>query len=273
VAEVTHYPFPFFVRGDDISFSLANDFDTVTLPGVVSFQEDFSVKESPLTLYLDLRNHLHHHMVQEGLQRGAIGTARMVARFFARSLIRMHYDSAEAQLMAWEDVMKGPGFFAENADMAQVRPRVTALARTEVWQDADPRQATDLPDIPPEEGVNLTLAKLLKWTFNGHLVPFWALLAGRRTVPMPQRGLIWPLWGLREARFVDPARQKTYVVRHSKARFAQLMIRAAGLLLRWIRVYPTLSKAYRDAYPDMAARAFWEERFLDDAAGEAPAAE
>jgi len=29
----------------------------------VSFQEDFSEKESPQTLYLDLRNHLIHHLV------------------------------------------------------------------------------------------------------------------------------------------------------------------------------------------------------------------
>ncbi|MBM1222475.1 glycosyl transferase [Ponticoccus sp. SC2-23] len=273
VAEVRHYPFPFFVRGDDISFSLANDFDTVTLSGVVSFQEDFSVKESPLTLYLDLRNHLHHHMVQDGLRRGALGTARMVVRFLARSVIRMHYDSAEAQLMAWDDVMKGPDFFAENVDMAQVRPLVTALARTEAWQDADPREPTDLPDISADDVPSLRQAKLLKWTLNGHLVPFWKVLARHRTVPMPQRGLIWPLWGLSQARFVDPARQKTYVVRHSKARFAQIMIRAAGLLFRWIRVYPTLAKSYRDAYPEMAARAFWEERFLDGTAREAPAAE
>jgi GT2 family glycosyltransferase len=46
VAAAAHWPFPFFVRGDDISFSLANRFDTVTLNGVVSFQEDFSAKES-----------------------------------------------------------------------------------------------------------------------------------------------------------------------------------------------------------------------------------
>lgn len=273
IAAVKHYPFPFFVRGDDISFSLANDFDTATLSGVVSFQEDFSAKESPLTLYLDLRNHLHHHMVQDGLRRGALGTARMVARFLARSVIRMHYDSAEAQLMAWEDVMKGPGFFADNADMAQVRPRVTALARTEAWVDAPAHMATDLPDLPPEAGMSLPVAKALKFTLNGHLVPFWSHLAGEVTVPMPQRGLIWPLWGRARARFVDPARQKTYEVRHSKARFAGIVLRAGTLLLRWIRVYPALSKAYRDAYPDMASRGFWERRFPGDAARGASAAE
>ena len=75
VAAATHWPFPFFVRGDDISFSLANRFDTVTLAGVVSFQEDFSAKESPLTLYLDLRNHLHHHLVQDAKEIGPWRTA------------------------------------------------------------------------------------------------------------------------------------------------------------------------------------------------------
>lgn len=276
IAAVTYYPFPFFVRGDDISFSLANDFETSTLSGVVSFQEDFSAKESPLTLYLDLRNHLHHHMVQDGLRRSALGTARMVARFIARSVVRMHYDSAEAQLMAWEDVMKGPAFFAENADMAEVRPRVTALVRTEAWEDAPADMATDLP-VPTGKALGkaskVKAVTVKKWTLNGHLVPFWSRLGGKVTVPMPQRGLIWPLWGKAQARFVDPARHKTYEVRHSKARFARIMIRAAVLLLRWIRVYPALSEAYREAYPRMAARAFWEERLLDDRPVEAAAAE
>ncbi len=38
---VEHFPYPFFVRGDDINFSLANDFLIHTLNGVTSFQDDF----------------------------------------------------------------------------------------------------------------------------------------------------------------------------------------------------------------------------------------
>jgi len=269
IAAVKHFPFPFFVRGDDISFSLANDFDTSTLAGVVSFQEDFSTKESPLTLYLDLRNHLHHHMVQDGLERSALGTARIVVRFLARSIIRMHYDSAEAQLMAWDDVMKGPEFFAQNADMMEKRPQVTALIRSEAWGEPEPGEATDLPDIPEQQAMGLRAARMLKWTLNGHLIPFWSLLAGRRrTVPMAQRGLIWPLWGQAEVRFTDPVRGKAYTVQHSKRRFAGLMWRASKQLIRWIRVYPELSRAYRAAYPDMANRGFWQTRFLNADAAE-----
>ncbi len=135
VAAVAHWPFPFFVRGDDISFSLANRFDTVTLNGVVSFQEDFSAKESPLTLYLDLRNHLHQHLVHADKEIGPWRTATIALHFLLRSIIRMHYDSAEAQLRAWDDVMKGPDFFAENADMARIRPQIAALAKDEAWRE------------------------------------------------------------------------------------------------------------------------------------------
>ena len=75
IDQVKHHPFPFFVRGDDISFSLMNDFNIHTLNGVVSFQDDFSEKESAQTLYLDLRNHIIQHLVTPELERSALGTA------------------------------------------------------------------------------------------------------------------------------------------------------------------------------------------------------
>ena len=109
------------MRGDDISFSLANRFDTATLNGVMSFQEDFAAKESPQTLYLDLRNHLHHHLTQAGMQISARRSANIALRFLARSLIRMHYDSAAAQLLAWEDVMEAGAFHPQRRHGGQAR--------------------------------------------------------------------------------------------------------------------------------------------------------
>ena len=73
IDQVRHWPFPFFVRGDDINFSIANGFHFVTLPGVVCFQDqDFADKESALTLYLDVRNHLIQHLVLKPLEMGLI---------------------------------------------------------------------------------------------------------------------------------------------------------------------------------------------------------
>ena len=259
LAAVRHYPFPFFVRGDDISFGLAHRFDTVTLPGVVSFQEDFSSKESPHTLYLDLRNHLHQHLVHEGMEIGALGTARIALWFLARSLVRMHYDSAAAQLMSWEDLMRGPGFFAENADMTAKRPQVAALIRTEAWAPLD-----DGSPLPPSRSTppGWLLTQAMKYTFNGHLVPFWGVIGQRRRIAIADRGLIWTLWGLSEAQFVDATAGRGYTVRHDKRRFFALGLRAAGLTWRWIRLYPALKRAHRDSYGQLASRAFWQERFL-----------
>lgn len=261
--QVTHYPFPFFVRGDDISFSLAHRFDTVTLPGVVSFQEDFSAKESPQTLYLDLRNHLHQHLVHEGMEIGGMGTGRIALWFIARSLVRMHYDSAEAQLTSWQDVMKGPAFFAENVDMSAKRPQIGALIRTEAWQPITGK----VPKPETYEEPRPLMTKLLKATLNGHLVPGWRVLGRDRAIPISDRGLIWPIWGLRSATFVDAEAGRSYTVQHSKARFYTLGLRALWLMLRWNRAYSALQQAHQHSYDDMASRPFWQARFLPEGGG------
>lgn len=267
VAEVSRWPFPFFVRGDDISFSLANKFDTVTLNGVVSFQEDFSSKESPLTLYLDLRNHLHQHLVHERLEIGAWGTTKIALHFIARSIIRMHYDSAEAQLQAWDDVMKGPEFFAENADMAKRRPEIAALARTEKWRDASQTGEVKEPKEPSR-----AWGQALKLTLNGHLIPFWKLIARSTAIPASHRGLIWPVWGKSRARFFSVDGLKSYEVTHSKTRFLKLTAGVVQRAIRWRAAYPALRAAHRKGYAEMAARPFWEVKFAPSGSASAPAA-
>jgi len=260
VDQVRQYPFPFFVRGDDSSFSLAHKFDTATLNGVVSFQEDFAAKESPLVHYLDLRYHLHHHLVHEGIEIGANGTARIVLRFLMRAIVRMHYDSGEAHLMAWEDVMKGPAFFAENADMAAKRPVVTALNRTEIWQPVTPGDMA-LPAMDPVPP-GAAFSGPMKFLLNGHLVPLWRLWGSAVRIPLSHRGLLWPVWGRKTACFTNADESRAYTVHHDKARAFGLMWRAFRMYLRWRRDYPALSRAHRESYPQLASRAFWEERFL-----------
>jgi hypothetical protein len=262
LAAVERYPFPFFVRGDDISFSLTHRFDTVTLNGVVSFQEDFSAKESPLTLYLDLRNHLHQHLVHEGMDLGANGGAKIVARFLGRSIVRMHYDSGQAQLAAWEDVMRGPDFFADNADMARRRPEIAALARDEAWKPSHPdlMAAPPLPVTGPEP--KLSYGRGMKWLLNGHLVPLWRRWGRDQRIPLTHRGLIWPLWGLRSATFTNADESKAYRVTHSKRRAFGLLWQAFRLYLRWRREYPALRDAHRAGYARLTTRDFWETKFL-----------
>jgi galactofuranosylgalactofuranosylrhamnosyl-N-acetylglucosaminyl-diphospho-decaprenol beta-1,5/1,6-galactofuranosyltransferase len=260
VAGLRHHPFPFFVRGDDISFSLANDFDIRTLNGVVSFQDDFTEKESAQTLYLDLRNHLIHHLVFDSLARSPLGTARVAIRFILRSLLRLHYASAEAQLLAWQDVMQGPQFFDDNLDMSARRAHIRDLAAEEGWQPV-----ADLPYSAPQQRIFTRISRKLRtWlgllTLNGHVIPFWSHLGSRIHQDISQRGLVYYALGAARITFVNTGRDKAYTLHHSKRRFYRIAWEMTRTTLRFIRGFEAQKTAWRQGYDRMTTPAYWQQR-------------
>ncbi|MEY8830986.1 glycosyltransferase family 2 protein [Sedimentitalea sp. XS_ASV28] len=258
IDRVRHHPFPFFVRGDDISFSLMNDFNITTLNGVVSFQDDFSEKESPQTLYLDLRNHLIHHMVSDKLARSPLGTAKIAIRFIMRSLLRFHYESARAQLLSWQDVMEGPGFFDENIDMAARRATIKEMTGTETWRDLTPedrmeRRKRTLRSRSRRQRLGL-------WTLNGHLVPFSARRWDRIVLEIGQRGIVFPAFGAARITYLNTAADKGYTVSQSKRQFFAIAWQMTRTLRRFTRDYEALKQQYRDGYDAMTTRGYWQDK-------------
>jgi len=258
IDQVKHHPFPFFVRGDDISFSLMNDFSISTLNGVVSFQEDFSEKESPQTLYLDLRNHLIHHLVVDHLQRSAFGTAKISLRFIARSLLRFHYESAEAQLLSWQDMMQGPNFFDRNIDMADRRARIKTLIQNEAWQDVSTLDMVECKNLP----------RLPRWlrhylgifTLNGHLIPFSTLLSDRIVLGIGKRGKAHLAFGASQIVYLNTAQTKGYTVTQSKRRFFSICWRVIKTLVQFLRHHNQLKADYRQGYSKMAQKTYWQQK-------------
>ncbi len=258
LAGLRRHPFPFFVRGDDISFSLANDFNIFTLNGVVSFQDDFIEKESAQTLYLDLRNHLLHHLIFAQLERSALGTARIACRFMMRSMLRCKYESAAAQLMAWRDVMQGPVFFDRNIDMQARQASIRALIKQEHWQ-----QNTDT--APQERRCFSRLPRRLRhllglFSLNGHLLPFWSRVGDQIVLEIDDRGLVFPAFGAARLTYRNGTGTQAYTVRHSKARFFALAWQMLLALTHWLRHHEELKRAYRRGYGDMTTRPYWEAK-------------
>jgi len=257
IAAVSARPFPFFVRGDDVSFSLANRFRTVTLNGVVSFQDDFTEKETVTTHYLDLRSHIVHHLAVDRLGQGALATALIPLRFLARSLARFHYETAAAELLAWRDVMQGPEFFAANADMSVRRLTLGAIAKAEVW---GPRANAQLEPRPPRLS-GRTANALLRLTLNGHLVPLSRLWAGKAVLPGGARADLRAVLGCRQISYQRPGEDKAYTVRRSDRRFLSLLWQIGVTLLAFLHGHAALRKRYLAAYPAMTSAAFWQQSF------------
>lgn len=255
IAHVTSDPFPYFVRGDDIAFSLSNDFDIQRLPGVFSIQEDFSIKESPATLYLDMRSHLHHHLVHERLEIGRLGTLHMVARFVGRQLRRMHYESAWCLLRAWSDIMEGPEFFERNLEFAPQLEAMRNALRSEAWRSFE----GEIPSKQPEvKGLRRQLARL---SLHGYLVPFFGFWGAHRCIPISQRQHNAVINGAARVTIVNEKNGQSYTVQHNKWQAAKILASAAWLTARWFWLYPRMRAAHREGYYRMTRPEFWQEVF------------
>jgi len=253
VDEVKHMPFPFFVRGDDVSFSLVHDFNIVTLPGVVSFQESFTEKDSPLTWYLDLRSHLAHHLSLPSMDIGKRGTTRIALWFWARTLILHHYETMAAVNLALEDVMRGPEFFAENADMATRRGQIGTMRKVEAW--------AAMPE-PPAERKRLNPHRrwtrgLMKITLNGYLLPFFAHFGNQITLPSDARWNPREAWGAAQITYRSEATGKAYTVRHSKWAAFNESLKTFRLVRQFWKDYDTLKDRWQKAYPELTGTGFW----------------
>ena len=256
------YPFPFFVRGDDVSFSLVNDFKICVLGGVASFQDGFVEKESPMTWYLDLRSHLAHHLQLASMDVGAFRTAKIGVWFVLRNFIRFHYETIEACHLAIEDVMQGPQFFDQNKDMAERRARIKALTNAEVFTPlAQDEKHLSVRARPIAQKWRLALARI---TLNGHLVPFYDHLGPKVAVLAKDKGIVGMAWGAREITYIDPVNDKSYTAKIEQLRGLKLLWKTVTLSLALIRKYPELVAEYRKTYPEIAAKSYWEDVYAKD---------
>ena len=257
VKQVSRYPFPFFVRGDDINFSLANEFNITTLNGVVSFAEDFSDKESPMTLYLDLRNHFVQHLTLEKMAIGPLAIAKIGIGFFLRNVVKFQYETCEALLMAWNDVLKGPEFFAENADAAAQRAAVKAIYQQESWKPVGSMELVERRRF--WAGDFGWKRNLFRFTINGHLLPFYNLIGNRVVLQPRDRNNFRPVWGASRITYLNSTREKAYTVRQSKIRFLKLSFRLLWLTARLYFGYGGLLAKYRKGYAEITVPGFWQK--------------
>ncbi|WP_460272896.1 hypothetical protein [Celeribacter sp. ULVN23_4] len=261
LAHLRHWPFPFFVRGDDSSFALANRFEIWRLSGVASRQEGFDVKSSPLTRYLDFRYHLVHGLVFDDLTLSRWRGLAVALRLILRNILTLHYDSAEAELMAWRDVLSGPTRFTSDPGAVQARQDIARLVGTECWT------VSKLSHTPPPELLeNPWHRRIVKLTLNGHLVPFWGKIAQKRRIPRDMRGDMRAYVFARHVTVEDHASGRVMVLRHDKGRAFRILLKSAALSTRWLLRHTGLQRDYKQGYATCTTRGYWEQQFRKGAA-------
>ncbi len=260
IASVQHYPFPFFVRGDDVNFCLTNEFSIQTLNGVVSFQDDFDEKEGAQTVYLDFRSHLIHHLTSHKISRSPLHAIRIPLWFVLRNIVKMHYETADAVLQGWRDVLEGPEYFRENMTHERRRESLKSLLNQELW-----RECADHEPLP-HAAVALPLwqAHLMKFTLNGHLIPGFTLFARETTLPSEKKNHLSLIWGAKTVRIIKSDDTKYYTVSLKKFRGIKQVAKATLLSVHTFFIWGRLRAAYTQGHRELTSQEFWSSVSLPE---------
>lgn len=136
IQSVKEYPFPFFVRGDDLLFSLNNQFDIITLNGIGVWGEDFSVKENPLIRYLMFRGTYACNF----LSNSNLSKSQLIKQFsdWYWSCVNSYaYSSAKALFMSLQDLLAGTKTFTDDMGANDARAKISQLPQDEKMQPID----------------------------------------------------------------------------------------------------------------------------------------
>lgn len=274
IEDVEHNAFPYFVRGDDISFSYANRFNITTLNGIACWQPDFSNKSTPQSVYLDMRNHLMH--VLHGFVRGNkyLNMLKSSLLIYIYYTISYFYDSAAAVNMAIDDVLKGPEFWRDNADMVEKRKQIKAMVKNEipvpvpentfsqgVMADIEKQTTVDIVD----RGLQITPATLMRYfTFNGHLLPLCVFHKGFTWLKKSSGSRMSSSFRYKKVVMLIDGNNQALILHINKKRFFKESFRFIYLLGRLFWNTKKLSRQYQKSYSDLTSDAFWMRQYAKD---------
>lgn len=249
---IRHWPFPFFVRGDDVDFSLANELPIATLNGIATWAENFGYKLTPPTEYLAWRSWAAlalMHSDRKVAQR-AIKTALRAAVTLG---LRYDYGGMLASIAGIEDCLDGPEFFASKPAPLDRLAMVRLYDRSKEPSERDVRDSVAVPHYR----VGVLRRIISAFTFGGHFLPRRLQRASARHTRIG-----WEAGTTGMLR--SPAAiygQGTNLTLHKVDRTAMLagLNAAVKAYLRQIWLLDSVQEMYREKGPAYRTRQFWEQ--------------
>ncbi|ARO15313.1 galactofuranosylgalactofuranosylrhamnosyl-N-acetylglucosaminyl-diphospho-decaprenol beta-1,5/1,6-galactofuranosyltransferase [Ketogulonicigenium robustum] len=257
IDQVKRFAFPFFVRGDDVLFSMTNDFKIETMNGIGGWAEDFDIKEGPFTRYLGWRATTLSYILTSN--RSAKRLLRMYRRNIMGNLFSYNYASARACSMALQDVMKGPQFWVDNLDMSDVRARMAVECPGEKLGDIV--FPDDIALGPKNEKKFHKLIR--KLTLNGFALPERMI---RDQTVIDRKGFVGDLQKIfkyRRVIYVAPNSGAGYMASYDKKRFWEEYRLAKETAREFAKQFDDLRQTYKAAFPEMTSEKFWRDVYSD----------
>lgn len=245
--------FPFFVRGDDVTFSLRNNFSPFIVNGICSWQESFDAKISPSVEYLAFRSFVMISLLYLETKPSSTALFRKVFSHIIKEAAGYRYQIADALCQSLKDVMTGPDFWENHLEMG---PYIKAL--TSKAGKMDSYSVTNAPIIPNEPLVSKKRKLFALFTIFGNLVPSVLCRSGKT------------VWGLGARPFVavgrkgiyqySPENKQVFVFRRNSLRFFKIFFKSLILTSKLVLKRESITTSYKNSLKRFESPEFWEEK-------------
>jgi galactofuranosylgalactofuranosylrhamnosyl-N-acetylglucosaminyl-diphospho-decaprenol beta-1,5/1,6-galactofuranosyltransferase len=260
--ELSHFPFPFFVRGDDIMFSLLNEFKIVTANGVACWGDDFAVKSSPTSCYLDVRSIILNNVVSRS--NSVFITLLMISKHFLLHALSFNYASASAIRLGLKHTAEKSDFWGQNVDTVEIRSKIGTFMPSEKMAPLDlSNYSFDVAKLEyhrTAKGRKLKLgfavyAKLM--LLNGALLPDFLMKKKPLLAPKGKYGSLKYAFRHREIIFYDQKSKTGYLVELDRKRLIRELSSYFWLCFKIIARSANYRNELRRAVQTYTKESYW----------------
>ncbi|MDX1958790.1 MAG: glycosyltransferase [Leptospiraceae bacterium] len=246
-----NFPYPFFIKGDDMEFGLRNKKEWVFLNGISVWHESLEKKYSDMTAYYFIRN----YSIVNSIHFDSFRILRILFFFIKeilREILSFKYNTAKIICMGMEHFLEGPEFL-KNSDPEEnnklVREKCYKLGTGIIPYKAEFSLAVENRISP---------FKLLKmiFTLNGHFFP------SSRTNAIVVNAQKYELSKIHNKNVVYYLDQVSSTFFKTELNTKELMIilkEVIKIVTKIIMNFGSLKKAYRKSLNEFSNEEFWKK--------------
>ncbi len=255
INSITSWPYPFFVRGDDVLFSLQNKFRILKILGVATCIDSFPNKDGPMTFYLSYRADLIISSFMESCGWLSLWKRyRLLNSDLTRNFL---YSWAYATQMALDDLLRG-NYPSRDVDGSKFRSKLSKIPKLDSknYYDGTASLILPIPDSP--KSIHGILRRILWWKYL--FVPERKL--GKRKWCMKREW--WTAkntFGRKEFAYYNDDDDSVIVAKFDKKELLKGIVRNISSFFKFALSYPVVKRKIREDVLLSTKEEFWRDVF------------
>ena len=259
VATPDNLPMPFFVRDDDVDYSVRKNVGVITLNGIGVRHERFYDRFSGVNeYYLGLRNELIIHALHDEFKDYDI--FYLAKDVLKRELYKYNYKAARMVMRAIEDYLKGPEFL-KNVNPAKLLPEIKAMDNEYLPLTDEIKELRGFKKLKKRYDLNRAKKFIYDYTYNGQKFISFIPARGKGVIEKGWKYCVEKQFMAKEVYSIDKKPGTYAVYRKDLSQFKEIMKSFSALEKRYYAENDAVVSEYRRAAEELHSERFWKSYF------------